>query len=133
MGHTKSGAVKVICPYCGKKAKLIDSAELYGRSYGYGYYCKEDDAYVGCHPGTKKPLGIPADNTTRQMRKEAHNAFNALWHGGWFSNRTEAYGWLASKLDIPYAAAHIGSFDVEMCRKVIDLVKGLAKERSIAV
>ena len=40
-----------ICPYCGKESELIDSAEIYGESYGAMYICRGCDAYVGCYSG----------------------------------------------------------------------------------
>ncbi len=37
-----------VCPYCGKKTELINSAEVYaGKSYGWMYICRDCDAYVG--------------------------------------------------------------------------------------
>lgn len=45
----------VVCPYCGELAELIDSKEIYSRSYGKAWICRTCDAYVGCHKGTHKP------------------------------------------------------------------------------
>lgn len=42
--------MSVICPYCQSPARLADSAEIYGRSYGPIYLCKPCDAYGWlCH------------------------------------------------------------------------------------
>ena len=36
---------------------LVDSAVIYGRSYGPIYLCIICGAYVGCHPGSTRPPG----------------------------------------------------------------------------
>ena len=39
-----------VCPYCGRRTSLADSAEVYhGRSYGMMYICRPCGVYVGCH------------------------------------------------------------------------------------
>lgn len=108
----------VICPYCHKPAELVDSIEIYGRSYGMAYLCRPCGAYVGCHKGTDKPLGRLANAELRKWKMRAHAAFDWLWKGG-FMNRTKAYAWLASELNIPKEKCHIGMMDIDMCQKVI--------------
>jgi hypothetical protein len=113
---------KIICPYCGKEAELVDSKIIYKKSYGWMYLCrcKPELVYVGCHKGTTKPLGRLADSELRQCKKQAHALFDPIWQrpsGG--KSRRGAYNWLADKLGIPMPECHIGMFDVEMCRKVI--------------
>lgn len=110
----------VKCPYCGKTAELVDSIEIYGRSYGMVYLCRKCDAYVGCHPGTDKPLGRLANRELRMWKMRAHSAFDLLWKCR-HMRRQQAYAWLAEKLDIPTEQCHIGMFDVDMCQKVIDV------------
>src|SRR5580700_2416837 len=81
----------VICPYCEQPAKLVDSAEIYGgRSYGWAYLCSPCRAYVGCHDGTKRPLGRLANADLRAAKIRAHDAFDKLWRGGAMS-RSQAY------------------------------------------
>ena len=51
----------MICPYCNKEAKWCENKVIYGKNYGKSYmcyYCKDCDAYVGCHNNTKFPNGI---------------------------------------------------------------------------
>ena len=69
------------CPYCGSRARLVDSTAIYGRSYGMTWVCERYPscgAYVGCHPGTTTPLGRLADKKLRAAKKAAHAAFDPL-------------------------------------------------------
>jgi len=111
------------CPVCGSKPILADRAAL-----GYGdkgsdkvWICNnwpECNTYVGCHPGTSKPLGTLAGGELRGLRKRAHNAFDWSWkHGG--MTRDGAYGLLREKLNIPESEAHIGMMDAETCKRTI--------------
>lgn len=53
---------KVICPYCGRVAKYVDSSVIYyGHSYGMAYLCRPCNAYVGVHHGTDRPKGSLAN------------------------------------------------------------------------
>ena len=45
----------------------------------YFYVCIPCDARVGCHPKTKKPLGSLAKKHLRDLRVQAHAAFDAIW------------------------------------------------------
>jgi hypothetical protein len=111
------------CPYCGEKARLIDSAEVYGgRSYGLMYVCKPCDARVGVHKGTKKPLGRLANAELRAAKIAAHAAFDPLWKSGRMS-RNAAYRWLSEAMELSAKDCHIGMFDVADCRRVVDLCR----------
>ena len=116
---------KVICPYCGKWATCQDSSVVYGRSYGWIWicFCVPGRAYVGCHSGTKAPLGTLADMETRKFRKRAHAAFDPIWRGGVITRR-EAYVWLASVIDVSPEQAHIARSDAEQCRQIIQACAG---------
>ena len=94
-----SNDYKVICPYCGKRAEYIDSEEIYGISYGMIYLCRGCCAYVGCHRGSKRPLGQLADANTRKRRHRAHSCFDWLWRKRYFS-RGGAYRWLAEQMGV---------------------------------
>lgn len=126
--------MKIIkCPYCGKQAEFVDSIEIYGTSYGMAYWCRDCDAYVGCHKGTDKPLGRLANAELRKWKMRAHAAFDLLWKGR-FMRRWQAYAWLASELDIPSEKCHIGMMDIHMCQKVIDVTLNfLRKEHEAKV
>ena len=118
---------EVICPYCGKRAEFVDSAEVYhGRSYGMIYLCRPCDAYVGCHdfPPGDVPKGRLANGELRRWKIAAHAAFDPLWKNGPFKHRRNgAYAWLAEKMGLPKEETHIGMFDVEQCKQVIQICK----------
>lgn len=116
------------CPYCDGRSVLASSAEVYGgRDYGPIYLCRPCDAYVGCHPGTTKPLGRLANAELRQWKQRAHAAFDPLWKRGSkqqrFKRRRDAYAWLANNMGLSGDACHIGMFNVTQCKQVVDLCK----------
>jgi len=118
----KALPVLVLCPYCGEPAVLVDSAELYhGRSYGPAYLCRPCYAWVGCHPGTIKPLGRLANAELRKAKIAAHDAFDPLWIDGVPKGpaRRKAYQWLSEQLHIDVHKCHIGMFDVELCERTV--------------
>ena len=48
----------VICLYCEQPATFRPtSSHVYARDYGPLWECRECKAWVGCHKGTKQPLG----------------------------------------------------------------------------
>jgi len=110
-----------ICPYCQKESELVTGKEIYLHRtdlHSKAFYrCKDCDAYVGCHPGTTKPLGRLADAELRKAKLNAHAAFDPMWQGGKMARKL-AYAWLARALKIPVDKCHIGEFDVEMCERV---------------
>lgn len=71
----------VVCPYCGNKAELVDSAVVYGRSYGIIWLCYPCDAYVGVHKNSPRhaPLGRLANKELREWKMRAHEVFDQLW------------------------------------------------------
>jgi hypothetical protein len=124
-----------ICPYCGTfsqkvtgKAIYPHRPDLYGKTF---FLCAPCDAYVGCHPGTEKPLGRLADAELRHWKLKAHDAFDPIWRAR-FERRKEEdphykkgmarggrYKRLAALLGIPKQECHIGMFDVELCKRTI--------------
>lgn len=121
----------LICPYCEAEAELIkDSSSVYQKDYGPLWICRPCDAWVGCHPGTTKPLGRLANKELRTAKVAAHNAFDPLWmrkikEQGWkrHSARSMGYKWLASKMGIRSEDCHIGMFNIEQCREVVTICK----------
>jgi len=74
---------------------------------------------VGAHPdGT--PLGVPAGQKTKQLRIQAHQAFDQLWKDQGMS-RKQAYRWMQKKMGLSKDQAHIGNFDDKQCRELIEL------------
>ena len=120
--------MNVICDYCGKAAKLVKGDYIYPHRmdlYDLNFYfCNNDHpaSYVGCHKGTVQPLGRLANDHLRYMKSQAHKAFDPLWKFGRYK-RNGAYKWLAKELRINVSDCHIGMFDVDQCKKVIELCK----------
>lgn len=79
----RRGAQMVVCPYCHAEAVLVDSAEVYSRSYGNIWLCRPCHAWVGVHTndGLNRPLGRLADTELREWKQRAHAAFDPLWKG----------------------------------------------------
>lgn len=111
----------VRCPYCGNLAKLEDSVIIYGRSYGMIWDCRPCDAYVGTHKGSKDyaPLGRLANSELRDWKKRSHAVFDKLWKSGQMS-RAQAYQLMQELMGMTADEAHIGKFDVESCKKLVN-------------
>lgn len=118
------------CPYCGGKVFLKDSDIIYGKSYGYVYICEnfpECDSYVGTHKKTLKPLGRLANRELRQLKVTAHKYFDIMWkikkQRGDKQARKKAYKWLSKQLGLHFDDTHIGYFDIETTKKVIEICR----------
>ena len=115
------------CPYCNHKSELVTGEEVYPNRPDLHllqfYMCKPCNAYVGCHPGMKKPLGRLANEELRRQKMLTHVVFDPLWKSKVMS-RTQAYKWLADKLGIKVEDCHIGMFDEDMCRQARDACMG---------
>jgi hypothetical protein len=121
----------LICPYCGGETEYVDSSEVGPKSYGMIYLCRPCDARVGVHKGTNKALGRLADERLRYWKKQAHYFFdkiartsyiNEVWEEKLDVNdRNKAYIWLSKQMGIERHQCHIGMFDVDECRKVIEI------------
>ncbi len=142
------------CPYCASPVEKVLGFSIYGDrwpdlAYRPFWACARYpacDAYVGCHPGTENPLGRLADKELRRWKRRAHAAFDPLWQRKLEERRAErgpeyrkhyargsGYRWLAEQLGIPFEDCHIGMFDVETCRRVVDLCEPYRKRlRSVA-
>lgn len=121
-----------ICPYCAAESKLVTGADLYPHRADLAdlrfWQCKPCDAYVGCHKkesgqgdGTQ-PLGRLANAELRRAKSQAHAAFDPRWKMRTMS-RSKAYAWLARELGLPVDRTHIGDFDVETCRRVVEICR----------
>lgn len=114
----------VTCPYCGKPAVWTTNAAIYGRPYGKSHmiwWCKADEAYVGCHNNSRKPLGTMANKALRKLRVVAHDEFDPIWQGGRMT-RGQAYILLKKSLGLSYQV-HIGAADENLCRRIIEFSK----------
>lgn len=127
-----------ICPYCGSAAVFnASSADYYsGRDFGPLWACDPCEAWVGCHKGKNIALGRLANKELRIWKKRAHDAFDPLWREKLRRRREErgpeykvfyargsGYKWLALQLGIDRSACHIGEFDVDQCKRVVEICR----------
>jgi hypothetical protein len=112
------------CPYCKNAANLVNGAEVYPRrpdlAHKLFWKCAPCGAYVGCHQGGSDPLGRLANPELRRWKQAAHRWFDPIWKSRTMTRRA-AYSWLAKELGIPAKDTHIGMFDVETCRRVVEV------------
>lgn len=120
----------LLCPYCERPAAFLpSSAAVYGgRDFGPVWACHPCGAWVGCHPGTNRPLGRLADRDLRQAKIAAHRAFDRLWQRKMAAERVSkkkarsaGYRWLAAQLGIEPRDCHIGMMDAGLCRRVVEV------------
>jgi len=127
---------KVTCDYCGDEASLVGGDIIYPYRPDLAtkkfWYCYADNAYVGTHQNSSnnKPLGRLANKNLRKLKSAAHSYFDPLWkrfieRDGLSKSKARKilYKWLAKELDIEKHQCHIGMFDEETCKRVIDLCK----------
>lgn len=112
----------LICPECSSTLALKDSKNgvFYGCIKWHETGCKGSHS---AHKTTGAPMGVPATAATKELRREAHEAFDQLWKTKRIGNRRESYRWLADKLKLPESETHIANFDDATCRKVIALAQ----------
>jgi len=126
--------LNVRCPYCGNKAELVDSAVIYGRSYGMSWLCRPCDAYVGCHKNSRdhRPLGTLANKPLRALRGRVHAALDPIWKAGEAADgptsnaRGRAYSWLAERMGLSEEQCHVGRFTDELCERALLVLKDTA-------
>ena len=51
---------------------------------------------------------------------KAHDAFDALWESG-DMKRNDAYDWLCEQMGLDREECHIGKFDKQQCRSVVEI------------
>lgn len=134
---TDSTDMPMRCPYClGFAEYRPSSAELYrGTDYGPVWICQPCGAWVGCHRGGtgRVPLGRLADKALRDAKRAAHAEFDPLWMAKMRRDglrkrhaRAKAYAWLSRALSTAPEETHIGMFDIEMCRRVVQICRPYA-------
>lgn len=102
-------------------ASKVEQFHLYA-ALRWCYNCQNCNARVGCHKGSKRPLGNVANEVLRLKRMETHQVFDAFWKRRGMT-RTAAYKWLAEQMKLPEEKAHIGGFEMDQCQQVIDLCR----------
>lgn len=122
------------CDYCQAPAELVTGAVIYPTwpklSDRKFWRCEPCKAWVGCHGSGTAPLGRLANSELRLAKQAAHAAFDKLWQAKWRQDhcakhvaRGAGYAWLAEQLGIEPAQCHIGMFDVDLCRRVVEVCK----------
>lgn len=122
-----------ICRYCGGVIRLVPAEKVYREATErlkqqrqWIYQCQNCNARVGCHRGSKRPLGNVANEVLRLKRVETHQVFDAFWKRRHMT-RTAAYKWLAAQMALMESQAHIGGFEMDQCQRVIDLCRQAEK------
>lgn len=121
----------MICPYCGSDAELTTGHKVYPHRPDLAHLkiwaCLPCDAWVGTHKNspTHAPLGRMANAELRRAKMAAHAAFDPIWKSGRMS-RSKAYALLASLMNLPKQDTHIGMFDVQQCKQVVEVCKTMA-------
>lgn len=128
------------CAYCPRPAALLrldQPGYPYQRDYGPVWTCVPCKAWVGCHPGTENALGRLANAELRRAKQEAHAAFDPLWKRKMVRDsctkgtaRKAGYRWLSEQMGIPYKDTHIGEFDVQQCRRVVELCSSIHSKKA---
>ncbi len=113
--------LKNACPDC--EADMILRNSKYGLFYGCINFPECTSAH-GAHKDTGEPLGIPADKKTKEWRMKAHEAFDQLWKKYGYK-RKESYKLLQTTMGMTSEQAHIGRFDIEQCKKLIQKLEGI--------
>jgi len=127
-----------ICPYCEGGAILVTGDRIYpnrpdlaGKRY---WFCPGDDAYVGCHGKTERPLGTLADAALRKHRQEVHAVFDPIWKAKMtrdgntqFSAIGRAYKWLAEAMQIKPSDCHTSLFNHDQCALAIRICAPYAR------
>ncbi len=131
--------MKVICPYCGEPATLVNGNKVYPHRIDLFeknfWFCEKDQAWVGCHKPAAEgglgdgtaPLGRLADAALRRAKSAAHVAFDPLWKTKIMTRRA-AYQWMQREMGLDSVQGHIGMMDEEQCYKLVELVRHRAPD-----
>lgn len=136
-----------VCPGCGREAVLVSGARIYPHRPDLAakqfWLCDPCEAWSGCHPGGKRPLGTPAGRALRKARQILHNdRLDPLWKTaieacGYHPEdpraraiitntaRARVYEYLAWKLGLDRDECHTGMFDIETCRRAWSALYGV--------
>lgn len=109
------------CGECGSPMALRDSK--YGIFYGCTNYpqCKGTHS---AHQDTGAPMGIPADKETKEWRSRCHKVFDQLWKNKKYAyTRSEAYELLQRLTRLSPEDCHIGRFNIDQCKTVINRIE----------
>lgn len=122
--HSDWLAPPTSCPCCGGHVRLVNNMEIYGKSYGtwpFAYKCDGCGAAIGVHPNSIYPVGTLANRALREERQRVHDALDRIRREDWVTVSV-ARERLARMMDIPVAACRIATFDLDMCRKALQVI-----------
>jgi hypothetical protein len=109
------------CDTCGgSEIELVIDSKL-KRPWPYIWRCK-CGAQVGCHIGTRKPLGFMAHRTIRHLRAEVHFLLDRIWKSG-YVKRANIYPWLALQLELEEPDCHISELTLEQLKSSLDILE----------
>ena len=116
------------CPTCDCPTQLVTGKEVYPHRkdlYSKKFYrcITHTDTFVGCHPNTTKPLGVPAPPELRKLRSQVHRLFDPIWKNDSETSRAKAYKWFSKQMALPPSITHVGMFDKAQCLKAIVLLE----------
>lgn len=114
--------MKIYCCNCceEKECNLVKGNEIYPHrgdlSYLNLYQCPVCKKYVGCHPNSKKPLGVIPTEDMKRARMMIHELIDPLWKTKKIK-RDELYCLIAKELGIK--EYHTGwTRSIEQCQDV---------------
>jgi len=123
-----------VCPYCNQAAVKATGQDIYPHRpdlhHKKFWLCAPCGAYAGDvqHPDyANRPVQL-ANRELRTAKMHAHQTFDYLWQQKLMS-RTQAYEWLAAVMQLAPAVCHIGMFDLNQCKAVVDHVNQLRSMR----
>lgn len=136
-----------ICPHCDKPARLTNGAEIYPNRRDLWekpiWKCDGCGAYVGCHPGSTRAIGTPANEELRKARIILHQELiDPLWKNadscGLYTPenararviirqtaRARIYTFVGLKLGIDRKLVHVSMLTLDQCRLAWKALKGL--------
>lgn len=132
---------QLCCPDCNSQAKLINGNEI-GMKGGTYYVCTNFPrcgTYIKCHPKTDVPVGTLANQLLRRYRHRAYHTFDGICQlkysrlrkkgaNATIQNiRTLGYLWLSKQLGVDAQYCHIANFNIEQCKKVIEICEPYPK------
>lgn len=83
------------------------------------FRCRNCNAKGWTHTDTAISFGRMADGPTRDLRRQAHEAFDKLWKHNTMYSREDAYIALSKHLGIDPNECHIGLLTATQCRRTI--------------
>lgn len=125
--------MKIKCLQCNKEveATLVTGDIVYPHRKDLKnknfYKCPLCGSYVGCHQGTKKPLGCIPSTALRRARMKVHDKLDRFWKSGKYK-RSFVYKFISEKVGYTY---HTGNTKtIEECNKVLTILTQLEDKES---